>query len=83
MMKKATIAVLFFLALTGFFILSSTANAYDTYSGGCQICHGPFSDPISLKPGNKWLPAKHDVHMQMVGFVCETCHLDPPTEPIP
>ena len=65
----ATIAVLM--------IWASDALAYEDYAGGCDNCHGGFTDSpyTSLSDGSNWGDSLHNIHRNdMVASDCDVCH---------
>jgi hypothetical protein len=73
-------AACFFLTALG----CHTSQAYDTYTDGCNTCHGNFLDATTTKgtifPGGK----NHDMHRASTSMAtaCNLCHLGANRTPV-
>jgi hypothetical protein len=75
-MKKFLVASTVGLAIAVLVGWLPLAEAYERYNGGCQNCHGAFTDSTSTKgsvfPGGN----KHDMHNDnsAMDAACDLCH---------
>jgi hypothetical protein len=68
------------LAVTG----SNTVQAYSTYSGGCNNCHGDFLGNTSTKGTVFPSDSNHEMHRSSgsMGSACNLCHIGSSRTPV-
>jgi hypothetical protein len=75
-MRKLSILGTCIIALVTLAVWASQADAYERYNGGCQNCHGSFTDGIS--PTGSVIPSndKHTMHRSAsnMNTECNLCH---------
>ena len=84
---EAYVSPLFLLliTITVLMIGASDVFAYDDYAGGCDNCHGGFTEGsyTSLVDGGEWTGGLHNVHRNgMLGGDCDTCHTGNSFDPV-
>lgn len=77
-MEKSAIFVASMIALVAFSAWAPHAEAYETFDGGCQGCHGSFIGGIYTSRVSQdqvsWGTDLHSGHQNMVSGDCDTCH---------
>ena len=65
-------------------IWASDVLAYEDYAGGCDNCHGDFTDDPYSPPsgGTNWPDSLHNIHQDMVSNECNTCHTTGGRKPV-
>jgi hypothetical protein len=64
------------IIVTALFVLAPGAQAYERYNGGCQSCHGSFTDGTSTKGSTFPSNDKHTMHRSSsnMNTDCDLCH---------
>lgn len=75
-MKRATTLGIVIVALAALVIWLPHASAYERYNGGCQNCHGAFTDGTSTKGSVFPSDNKHAMHRASsnMNTDCDLCH---------
>lgn len=77
--RKKSVYLYFFLSvavMAGVGLFATDSQAYERYSGGCQTCHGAFTDSTSTK-GTVFVGGnKHEMHRSSsyMATACGYCH---------
>jgi len=84
---EAHVAPLFLLlvTITVLMIGASDVFAYDDYAGGCDNCHGGFTESsyTSLVDGGEWSGGLHNTHRNdMLSGDCDVCHTGNSFDPV-
>ena len=75
-MRRSLNATLSIAALAVFLMFAVESQAYDTYTGGCDNCHGGFRDGTSTKGSVFPSDDKHEMHRSSseMDADCNLCH---------